>query len=650
MIQKLFLFLLLLTGFAATTQAQETQRVQPKVWFGVSGAANVNFYSGTTQKINSSLYAPGAFHDGSGVTPYGSILFEYRPKPVWGLMLNVAYDGRGGKFDSQDAPCNCPEDLSTKLAYITLEPSLRLAPFSNGFYLFAGPVLSMNIDKSYEYTQLLQPDSKGDFSDMRTNKLSAQIGAGIDIPISAKEKARQVTLSPFVSYHPYFGAEPRSIESWSLQTVRAGIALKFGKGHVEAPVEPVAVVPIPIAEPLVTFTVNSPKNIPAERRVRETFPLRNYVFFDLGSTAISDRYVLLTKDKVKDFKEDNLETYGAIQNSGRSKRQMTAYYNVLNILGDRMSKNPATTITLIGASEKGPKDGKLMAESVKAYLVDIFGINAGRITVEGRKKPKIPSEQPGGTKELVLLREGDQRVSIESTSPAMLMEFTSGPNAPLRPVEFVTVQEAPFDSYVTFNAEGAKEAFSSWSLEISDENGKMQNFGPYTQEKVSLPGKAILGNRSEGQYKVVMVGQTKSGNTVRKESSVHMVLWTPAKVEEGLRFSVIFEFDDAKAIPIYDKYLTEVVAPKITNGATVIIHGYTDIIGEDSYNLILSMARANEVKKILENSPAMAGRSDVKFEVNGYGEDLNLAPFDNKYPEERFYNRTVIIDIVPKNE
>jgi len=36
----------------------------------------------------------------------------------------------------------------------------------------------------------------------------------------------------------------------------------------------------------------------------------------------------------------------------------------------------------------------------------------------------------------------------------------------------------------------------------------------------------------------------------------------------------------------------------------------------------------------------------VKFQVRGEGENEKLAPFENKYPEERFYNRTVIIDIV----
>ena len=59
------------------------------------------------------------------------------------------------------------------------------------------------------------------------------------------------------------------------------------------------------------------------------------------------------------------------------------------------------------------------------------------------------------------------------------------------------------------------------------------------------------------------------------------------------------------------------------------------------------MARANEVRSIIESSLSKADRTDVKFEVRGFGEDQNAAPFENNFPEERFYNRTVIIDIIP---
>lgn len=177
-------------------------------------------------------------------------------------------------------------------------------------------------------------------------------------------------------------------------TTVGGAALKFGYGTLINPTNTMAPVTPEIADPDVRFYVNSPKNIPVDRRVRETFPLRNYVFFDLGSKEIPDRYVLLSRDQVKDFKEDQLEVFAPKKLSGRSSRQMVVYYNVLNILGDRLGKNPASTITLVGSSEKGPEDGKAMATSIKEYLGNVFRIDGSRISVEGRNKPVLPSEQP----------------------------------------------------------------------------------------------------------------------------------------------------------------------------------------------------------------------------------------------------------------
>jgi outer membrane protein OmpA-like peptidoglycan-associated protein len=397
----------------------------------------------------------------------------------------------------------------------------------------------------------------------------------------------------------------------------------------------------------VKFTVDAPLNIPVMRRVRELFPIRNYVFFDLGSTEIPDRYVLLEKDQVKEFKEEQLQTFIPKNLSGRSTRQMIIYYNVLNILGDRMVKNPTANVRLSGASAEGVEDGLAMAESVKLYLVNIFGIDASRIKTEGRLKPRIPSEETGTTTELDLKREGDRRVSIWSESPEILMEFQSGPDAPLKPVEIVTVEEAPIESYVTFNVAGGIEALSSWTMEIKDNNGTIQYFGPYFQDQISIPGKTILGTTKEGSYKVTMIGQTKSGMTIKQDTTVNMALWAPSKDAEIKRFTILYEFNDSKAVSIYEKYLTDIVLPKIPIDATVIIHGYTDIIGEEAYNLKLSQARANDVKQIMENGLSKAGRTDVTFEVYGFGEDQNLSLFENKYPEQRFYNRTVMIDIVP---
>lgn len=403
-----------------------------------------------------------------------------------------------------------------------------------------------------------------------------------------------------------------------------------------------------LKEPDVVFSVNTSEDVLVLKKVRETFPLRNYIFFDGGSTQIPDRYVKLNKEQVVSFKEDQLEEYTSKHPTGRSVRQMNVYYNVINILGNRMYKFPKSNITLVGSSDKGVNDAKAMAESVKTYLVDVFGIASKRITTEGRVKPKLPSEKPGGELELILLREGDQRVSIESSSPEILIEFQSGPEVPLRPVEIVTTVGPVTEGSVEFAARGWEETFDEWTINLKDEKGKIRSFGPFTEESVLISNKTILENQSKSTYYATMMGTTRMGKKITREASFSLDHTVAPKVVEVTRFSIIYEFDDNKAITIYEKYLTEIVTPKIPKGGKVIIRGYTDNIGETEYNQRLSTQRANDVKKIIEAALAKADRKDVKFEVSGLGEKESDSPFENKYPEERFYNRTVIIDILPE--
>ncbi len=650
------------TSTITTVETNAPRYTTPSWWFGVAGGANFNFYQGSTQKLNANLSIPVPFHEGMGTGLFlGPQIEFHRANSRWGVMLQGGYDSRKGEFNEVISPCNCPNELSTKLSYISIEPSLRFAPFKSGLFIYAGPRVAFLQEKSFTYQLVANPDYpeqaqdpeiNGDFSDLNQTLFSMQVGVGYDITLTNKVKQNQLVFSPFVSFHPYFGQSPRTIETWNITTLRGGASLKFGRGKDQQRdtvlYESLAVIKTAIpVDSKINFSVMAPKNVPTQRKVRETFPIRNYVFFDLGSSEIPDRYVLLKKGEVTKFKTDQLEEFKPKKLSGRSDRQMIAYYNLLNILGDRMNKKPTTTITLVGSADNNSTEGKAMAESVKKYLVDVWGIEPNRITTIGNDKPTIPSELKGGTKELDLLAEGNRRVTIETVSPTLLMEFQTG-NAPLLPVEIDALQEAPLDSYVTFNVDGDMDNLVSWNAEITDEKGAMQNFGPYTSNHVTIPGKLIMGTRPEGYYKVVMIGKTKDSKEVRKETNVHMVLWKPSVNEQGMRYSVLFDYNETDVTKTYERYLTDIVTPKIPKNGTVIIAGYTDIIGEENNNLKISMLRANEVKSILEKSLANAGRKDVKFETYGFGEDDKLSQFDNKFPEERFYNRSVVIDIIPQ--
>ena len=646
---KIATLFLLLIFVGINGEAQKGKQSEPLWWFGGSIAGNFNYYRGTTQELNNSLTVPTAFHKGNGVRPYFSLLTEYRPNKKWGGMLNVAFDNRGGKFDGVMAPCNCSSNLSTNISYLAFEPSLRFTPFSSGFYVFAGPTLNFNLSRSFIYTQAKQTDTRSDWKDIRKTVFSAQAGAGFDIPISAHGSATQMSLSPFASLQTDFGHEPRSVESWSFYTFRVGVAFKYAHGRKSIPstVTKPIIIPDSLAAKQVQFSVRAPKVVPLNRKVKETFALRNLVFFDLGSNEIPNRYIILTKSQAATFKEEQLQQGQPNNlNTGRSSRQLAVYHNILNIMGDRLRANPQSSILLTGASGKNSKEGKILAENIKQYLVNIFEINESRIRTEGRIKPVDPSEQPGGTKELALLREGDRRVDIISTSPELLLQVGGTVSPFLKPVQITAIQEDPLDSHVIFNATGAEELLKSWSVEFTDDQGIVQKYGPYTKDQASVSGKTILGNNTQGNYKILMLGESKNGHPIKKESYVSLVKIEDSP-QEGLRYSILFDFDKSKTIDSYKKFLTDIVTPLIPSNGIVIIHGHTDIIGDEEYNHNLSQERASSTQQIIERALLKTGKRGVRFETYGFGKDAAMAPFENNLPEERFYNRTVIIDIIP---
>jgi outer membrane protein OmpA-like peptidoglycan-associated protein len=302
-----------------------------------------------------------------------------------------------------------------------------------------------------------------------------------------------------------------------------------------------------------------------------------------------------------------------------------------------MRRSPKATIDLAGSSENGAAEGKRMAESVKEYLVGSFGIDASRIRTTGSDKPSVPSVQRGATRELDLVRPEDRRVEISSSASELL-----------DPVQIISLQEDPLDSDVLVSVPGAGDTYASYTIEATGEDGRTQRFGPYTRDQERIPGRAIIGDRLQGQFTLALVAETRGGETVRREEKVRLARSDEADENTGWRFSILFEFDQSKTVATYQRFLTNEVAPLIPAGGSVVIHGHTDIVGEESYNLKLSRDRATETMEVLQAALAKAGKKNVRFDTYGFGEEVRRAPFENTLPEERFYNRTVIIDIVPE--
>src|SRR6185369_8979534 len=272
-LRRLMIAVIMLFGLNAALPAQEVKRTAPTWWVGGSAGANLNFFRGTTQVLNPSLTTPAAFHKGFGVGAYVGALMEYRPDSVWGGILQIGYDDRRGAFNDTPCPCGEISTLSATVSYVSIEPSLRIAPFSNGFYIFGGPQISFNWgfnipnstisdEKAFVYTRAGFGGAKAEFSDVNSTVITGQLGIGYDIPLASPNAARQTNLSPFLSFH--FMQAPRSVESWRIASMRLGMAIKFGGGDVIPGDDHVALTPV--EEGQVQFSVRAPKAVPAKRR------------------------------------------------------------------------------------------------------------------------------------------------------------------------------------------------------------------------------------------------------------------------------------------------------------------------------------------------------------------------------------------------
>jgi outer membrane protein OmpA-like peptidoglycan-associated protein len=633
---------MLMVVLISNSSLKAQDRVQPTWWFGISGAGNFDFYRGTAQILNNDLTSKYAYTNGFGVAPYMSVFVEYRPDPVWGLMVNLAYDGSRGVFDKSNAPAGYSTSLDAEFDYASFEPSLRIAPFAGKFYIFIGPRLSYNAMQSFSIQSDNEPNTQAQWSNVYGMRLSAQIGMGYEMPLSAPANLTQVDIAPFIAFLPYFGNQPRSVENLTLTTVRAGVAIKIGCGHRAQAVSEVTPVPL---EKDVQFSVQAPSSVPGQHIVIETLPLCNYVFFDSGTTTIPARYAILNQNEAAGFTEAQLQD--CQKNPGtRSSRQLTMYHNILNIIGDRMRKYPTSKIQLVGSSAgRGIEIGKENAEAVKSYLVNTFGIDGSRIAVEGRNEPLTPSEEPNDTRDFALTRAEDNRVSINSTSPDLMMEVKDNSALCLKPIEVTAMDgSSNNDSKVTLNATGAGETLATWSVDVTDPQGNVEHFGPFTDDQATISGATILGNNTNGNYKIAMTGETKSGHSITKESSFALVREVqPIQTEQ--RVSILFQFDKSVTVATFDNFLTNTVAPRIYSNSNVVITGYTDIVGTEDYNLNLSSERAQAAQSILQGALAKTNVTGVTYKTSGHGEAGTV--FSNTLPEERFYNRTVTITIVP---
>jgi outer membrane protein OmpA-like peptidoglycan-associated protein len=624
-----------------TATAQEGEQVAP-IRIGLLGGANFNSV-GVGGETPLPIPVSEDLSDGTGLGPYGGLLFEYNPGlgKVLGIHARVAYDDRTAVFTGGG------REVTAGVGYFTIEPGMQLNLGSPNFHFVVGP--SINVLARNDFTI----DTSGVVTENveygRLNDITYTLWGGVSYDIHLGEMSDNGTqwyLTPFfegswmVDQVKTPIAEADNIDdSWSTVTVRGGLQLKYGfGGPTEEPMPEVVITPS--VTPEIGVVVTPPASgVATARPMQEYLPLLNYVFFDQdGDNAIPGRYVRLNTSSAQAFSESELTELqrpsagsGRAEERTRAERQMDIYHNALNVIGDRMQANPSASIRVVGSAPNAA-DGSARAQQVKDYLVSAFGIPADRITVEGKTRPENASGTRRTPKEdLALIVEENHRVEILSNDQSLL-----------RPVNLNVYQDQPVESDLVLSV-ASNVPVSRWEVEIKG-NGYTATYGPFYDNVARINATPILGSRDAGTYTAEVTAFTSDGEETVGTSSFTLRKQLAAP-EKSTRYSILFEYDESQSVAKYETFLRNTVAPEIPNGATVYIHGHTDIAGMEGYNDTLSMQRAENARGILAKQLESMGRT-ATFEAYGMGEAAYRAPFNNDSPEGRYYNRTVMIEIV----
>ena len=372
-----------------------------------------------------------------------------------------------------------------------------------------------------------------------------------------------------------------------------------------------------------------------EIKTIDASPMLNHVYFEKGASEIPARYVRLTGGG---------DTEGFDEHKFRDA--LEKYYQVLNIVGKRLTDNSAATVTLIGCNdnlgeEKGNKKLSMKrAESVRDYLQTVWKIAPARISVEARNLPEMPSA--------VRLKEGqaeNRRVEIRSAEPAILA-----------PIQSTYVTNRIDSTALTLTPDVVSpNGIAGWKLTASNTDGKLADLtgdgAPGKEIKIQLDNRDLAKLAGGGDIAVKMeLKDAKGRDMTLSPAPVKMnFIQTSQRLakKEGLHVQekyalILFDFDKATIDARNQDIVNRIVdRAKTLPQASVEIVGHTDNIGKEDYNIKLSERRALAVYNLLK--AAYAGDPGDRVSHKGVGPNSPL--YDNMSPEARSFNRTVTITL-----
>lgn len=637
---KLAIVLLLLSSGMLLSQNDKPERPE-KYRLGLDLGLNYNFVGLGYQDLspNGNDFPTFIANDGTGIGGYFGLRAEYISSGWWGLGLQIGYNNISTMAIDESYNRKAEFDISN--SYINIAPYLKFNDLLfKSSSVYVGPIFGIKMGGEFDYDP---KDGRPAFTGLEATELEslafgAQLGFNFDIRVAPIGESQIFVLSPFIEGSWLFAQKSPTFASyqdgfddtWSTITARVGVtaAVDFIPDIVAANTGGQYATVLPPYKGRVI-----------QRVVEESFPLIPYVFFNQSEQNIPNRYVLLNSTNANSFKTDevlDMTKNDKLKGESATNKKLAVYHQILNIYAEKMKEDSGLNVELIGSAPKS-NDGEVLANRVKDYLVNIHGIDASRITVTGQEMPRIPSgssSTPVNDRPMADIE--NRRVEFVFNKPVMY-----------EMLDIKMVDEYPIDNDILVSLNPSVE-FSSWNMNIVDENNKTVTYGPFFNQNERISPYEILKNKEKGSYKGYIEIVQLDGTKINDEAQFELVKeMDDTKI--GERYTILFNYGQSDAIKKSESDLRTKVAPKVDSDELLVISGHTDPIGSTDVNSKIARGRADEAKAIFENEFGSSSKKDNIISY-GYGELRSSSTFDNSIPEGRMYNRNVTIDIIPENK
>lgn len=371
--------------------------------------------------------------------------------------------------------------------------------------------------------------------------------------------------------------------------------------------------------------------------VKDVYPLLPYIFFEQLSSALPQRYAQL--HSADEFNIQDLEP-----------NPLAYHKNNLNIIGYRLAQNPEIKLVIKGYIDPTTEVNNCelalnRSNTVKNYLVNVFGIDGGRITIKVNPNNCFPTDLTRSQSE-----EGfseNRRIEIEASDPELLFSLSN--ERYQRPTLLIPDEVVISPNFESYNVEKStkqinhRNMFKTWNYEVSLDSSQVaydNGEGEIHQINYVLPYKAIRDAQSKSGLVFSFSAKDSENQVIQDKKLVEVVKDTSQYEIESLTLTVFqvsqYNLDDRIKKEIRKFF------EGIGDGASVYIKGYSDNLGIIDDNKKLSQIRSNAVKDYIKS---IAPRVKI-IESVGVGSD-EFPPGIRSYltPEERFISRTVQIEI-----